>query len=104
LVKEYVESFFFAKEFNKEIEPLIPKSHEILNPLKVLDLFKAIPVEVRVSFKTKIFLLFLKIQKDIPLLLLNPELTHPTDLLLTRILVPPLCIRPSVTSDFKAGT
>jgi hypothetical protein len=58
LVKEYVESFFFAKEFNKEIEPLIPKSHEILNPLKVLDLFKAIPVEVRVSLKQKYFYYF----------------------------------------------
>ena len=39
-----------------------------------------------------------------PLLLLNSDITHPTDLLLTRILVPPLCIRPSVSSDFKAGT
>ena len=35
---------------------------------------------------------------------MNGELTHPKDLILTRILVPPLCIRPSVSSDFKAGT
>ena len=37
-------------------------------------------------------------------MLMNPDLSHPKDLILTRILVPPLCIRPSVTSDFKAGT
>lgn len=86
IVKEYVESFSIAKEYNKEIEPLIGRSHEILNPLKVQQLFKNIPDE------------------DIPLLLMNPDLAHPKDLILTRILVPPLCIRPSVASDFKAGT
>lgn len=46
VIKEYVESFSLAKEFNKEIEPLISKSHEILNPLRVLTLFKNIPEEV----------------------------------------------------------
>ena len=50
------------------------------------------------------FLIFLFISKDVPLLLMNSELTHPKDLILTRVLVPPLCIRPSVASDFKAGT
>jgi DNA-directed RNA polymerase III subunit RPC1 len=54
LVKDYVESFFFAKEYNKEIEPLISKSHEILSPLKVLDLFKEIPEEV-ILFETLFF-------------------------------------------------
>ncbi len=46
IVKEYVESFFVAKDYNKEIEPLINKSHEILNPLRVLYLFKNIPEDV----------------------------------------------------------
>jgi DNA-directed RNA polymerase III subunit RPC1 len=50
IVKEFVESFFIAKEFNKEIEPLISKSHEILNPLRVLFLFKNIPEEVISTF------------------------------------------------------
>lgn len=36
--------------------------------------------------------------------MINSELAHPKDLILTRLLVPPLCIRPSVSSDFKAGT
>lgn len=52
----------------------------------VLNLFKRIPAE------------------DIPLLLMNPEAGKPSDLILTRLLVPPLCIRPSVVSDLKSGT
>ena len=58
----------------------------MLNPLIVQRLFAAIPEE------------------DLPLLLMNTSVSHPEDLLLTRILVPPLCIRPSVVSDLKAGT
>lgn len=59
---------------------------ENLNPLVVLNMFKRIP------------------QEDIPLLLMNPEAGKPADLILTRLLVPPLCIRPSVVSDLKSGT
>lgn len=43
-------------------------------------------------------------REDIPLLLMNPEAGTPADLILTRLLVPPLCIRPSVVSDLKSGT
>lgn len=35
---------------------------------------------------------------------MNPEAGKPADLILTRLLVPPLCIRPSVVSDLKSGT
>ena len=59
---------------------------ENLSPLVALNLFKRIPAE------------------DIPLLLMNPEAGKPADLILTRLLVPPLCIRPSVVSDLKSGT
>ncbi|XP_025765315.1 DNA-directed RNA polymerase III subunit RPC1 isoform X3 [Oreochromis niloticus] len=59
---------------------------ENLNPLVVLNLFRRIPEE------------------DIPLLLMNPEAGKPADLIITRLLVPPLCIRPSVVSDLKSGT
>jgi DNA-directed RNA polymerase III subunit RPC1 len=57
-----------------------------LNPLKVLNLFKNIPDE------------------DIPLVGMSSLNGRPEDLILTRILVPPLCIRPSVVSDTQAGT
>ncbi|KAJ8318173.1 hypothetical protein KUTeg_003264 [Tegillarca granosa] len=42
--------------------------------------------------------------QDIPLLLMSSEISRPEDLILKRILVPPICIRPSVVSDLKAGT
>ncbi|XP_025987632.1 DNA-directed RNA polymerase III subunit RPC1 isoform X2 [Solenopsis invicta] len=35
---------------------------------------------------------------------MNPNRTSPADLILTRVPVPPICIRPSVLSDLKAGT
>lgn len=35
---------------------------------------------------------------------MNPNCATPVDLILTRIPVPPICIRPSVLSDLKAGT
>lgn len=43
-------------------------------------------------------------ESDIPLLMMNTECALPKDLILTRIPVPPICIRPSVVSDIKAGT
>ncbi|KAG7257106.1 hypothetical protein CRUP_002887 [Coryphaenoides rupestris] len=76
-VSDFLQSFDTAIEHNKE---------ENLSPLVVINLLKRIPAE------------------DVPLLLMNPEAGLPADLLLTRLLVPPLCIRPSVVSDLKAGT
>lgn len=35
---------------------------------------------------------------------MNRENALPKDLILTRILVPPICIRPSIPSDIRAGT
>ncbi|KAL7286577.1 hypothetical protein TKK_0019204 [Trichogramma kaykai] len=59
---------------------------ENLYPDAVLQLFKRIP------------------KQDIPLLLMNSETSMPEDLILTRVPVPPVCIRPSVTSEMRAGT
>ncbi|XP_010189951.1 PREDICTED: DNA-directed RNA polymerase III subunit RPC1, partial [Mesitornis unicolor] len=86
VVSTFFQSFETAIEHNKEVEPLLGRAQENLNPLVVLNLFKRIPAE------------------DIPLLLMNPEAGKPSDLILTRLLVPPLCIRPSVVSDLKSGT
>uniref|UniRef100_A0A069DY71 DNA-directed RNA polymerase subunit n=1 Tax=Panstrongylus megistus TaxID=65343 RepID=A0A069DY71_9HEMI len=71
-------------EYNKEL--INVKNGYILNPQEVLSLLEAIPT------------------KDIPLLVMNSNLSRPSDLILTRIPVPPLCIRPSVISDIKSGT
>ncbi|EGW07354.1 DNA-directed RNA polymerase III subunit RPC1 [Cricetulus griseus] len=86
VVSNFLQSFETAIEHNKEVEPLLGRAQENLNPLVVLNLFKRIPAE------------------DVPLLLMNPEAGKPSDLILTRLLVPPLCIRPSVVSDLKSGT
>ncbi|KAG5346572.1 RPC1 polymerase, partial [Acromyrmex charruanus] len=41
---------------------------------------------------------------DVCFLLMNPGCATPVDLVLRRIPVPPICIRPSILSDLKAGT
>ncbi|XP_068111539.1 DNA-directed RNA polymerase III subunit RPC1 isoform X3 [Hyperolius riggenbachi] len=86
LVSQFLQSFETAIEHNKEVEALLVRAQENLNPLVILHLLRRIPDE------------------DIPLLLMNPEAGKPCDLILTRLLVPPLCIRPSVISDLKSGT
>lgn len=87
IISEFIAEFDEAIEHNKELENFVNKgTQEMLNPVVVLKLFERITDE------------------DIPLLLMNPDSGRPEDLILTRISVPPLCIRPSVTSDLKSGT
>lgn len=60
---------------------------------------------ILLTFSFKVRELFNRIPTgDVCFLLMNPECTSPVDLILTRIPVPPICIRPSVMSDLKAGT
>ncbi|KAG8300593.1 DNA-directed RNA polymerase III subunit RPC1 [Homalodisca vitripennis] len=73
--------------YNAELESA--RKHgltQILNPQEVLRLLEAIP------------------EQDLFLLLMNPNVSCPAHLILTRIPVPPICIRPSVISDLKSGT
>lgn len=87
IVKRVLREFHEAKESNKELATMINSGLVIeMSPLEVLNLFRRIPDE------------------DIPLLGMNAKLTRPEHLILTRLPVPPLCIRPSVVSDIKAGT
>ena len=85
-IEEFYQSFQTAVKYNKELESLVSKAQEDLNPLTVLELFRNIPCE------------------DIPLLIMRSESSKPEDLILTRLIVPPLCIRPSVVTDLKTGT
>ncbi|VEN45805.1 unnamed protein product, partial [Callosobruchus maculatus] len=59
---------------------------QILTPIDVLKLFERIP------------------ENDMILLAMDPKRSQPKDLILTRMLVPPVSIRPSVVSDLKVGT
>eukprot|EP00731_Ephydatia_muelleri_P022715 Em0015g298a len=85
-VQEFRLTLQEAAESNPEIAPYIDKAQETLNPLRVLYLFKAIP------------------DQDLPLLGMAIDHGRPEELILTRILVPPLCIRPSVVSETQSGT
>ncbi|KAK6965965.1 DNA-directed RNA polymerase III subunit RPC1 [Biomphalaria glabrata] len=86
ILKERVDAFDLAVKANAEIANLMSKNYDVLNPLIVHELFKRIK------------------ELDVPLLLMNSEVGRPEDLILTRIFVPPICIRPSVVSDLKSGT
>ncbi len=119
-----------AAELNKELMPFIAKAQENLNPLRVLQLFERIPDEVcglEFNLSSLVFLSSgysldipldffeypsgyssgysdIPLLQDLPLLRMSADCGRPKDLILTRLLVPPLCIRPSVVSDTQAGT
>ncbi|KAF8977809.1 hypothetical protein BGZ46_007106 [Entomortierella lignicola] len=74
-------SFNSAIESAPEIKSHISKAQEDMNPLRVLNLFKAITDE------------------DCELLGMNPDSGRPEMYLWQNISVPPVCIRPSVQQD-----
>ena len=87
MVRDEIAAYDDVIEYNKEIESMVSSALvKVLNPLEVLHLLERIPDE------------------DIQFLLMNPEHGHPKDFILTRVPVPPVCIRPSVVSDLKSGT
>lgn len=88
LLSAALDELIQATEGNKELAQSIGQSSLIqeLNPVEVLHLFKNIP------------------KCDIPLLGMTSEDSDPANLIITRIYVPPACIRPSVVSEIKSGT
>jgi len=86
-VQEKLAEYDEIVESNKEVEGMLGNALiHVLNPLEVLTLFQRIP------------------DSDIPFLLMDAASAKPSDMILTRIACPPLCIRPSVVSDLKSGT
>lgn len=88
LVTNHLDELLAASQNNRELEQLIGPAALVqeMNALQVLDIFRNVP------------------QSDIPLLGMTAVNANPADLLVTRIFVPPVCIRPSVVSEVKAGT
>ncbi|XP_043579114.1 DNA-directed RNA polymerase III subunit RPC1 isoform X2 [Bombus pyrosoma] len=87
IVQQKLAEYNNVLEDNKALEGVLQSGLiNVLNPLEVQSILEKIP------------------ESDIPLLLMNSECALPKDLILTRIPVPPICIRPSVVSDLKAGT
>ncbi|KAF9975704.1 DNA-directed RNA polymerase III subunit [Actinomortierella ambigua] len=79
--EQFLDSFKAAIAATPEIKVHVGKAHEDMNPLRVLNLFKAISDE------------------DCELLGMNPDLGRPESYLWQNISVPPVCIRPSVQQD-----
>lgn len=88
IMSEHLNELTEATAKNRELAQMIGSNALIseLNPLLVLNLFKRIP------------------KSDIPLLGMTSENASPANLIVTRVFVPPVCIRPSVVSEIKAGT
>ncbi|KAK5973725.1 DNA-directed RNA polymerase subunit [Trichostrongylus colubriformis] len=88
VTEDKMREFATATEANSDLSATLFKSKfTLLNPLRVQKLFNNVPTE------------------DIPILMAKSgEKKHPNDLLLTRIPVPPVCVRPSVVSEVKSGT
>lgn len=49
-LREFIASFEEAMEHNRELEQLLGRTQEVLNPLMVLQLFSAVHEDVRMLF------------------------------------------------------
>jgi DNA-directed RNA polymerase III subunit RPC1 len=78
---QFRDSFRSAIDSYPEIRAHYHKAQDDLNPLKILELFKRIPAE------------------DCELLGLDPVSGRPEQFIWTSVIVPPVCIRPSVAMD-----
>jgi len=87
IIHEKLAEYDEVREKNSEIEGMLNSALiHVFNPLEVLSLFESITDE------------------DLPFLLMDKSSSTPKDMIMTRVAVPPLCIRPSVASDLKSGT
>lgn len=88
LLSSTLDELVLATDKNKELSSCLGPAALIkeLNPVDVLHLFKNIP------------------KCDVPLLGMTANESDPANLLVTRVYVPPACIRPSVVSEIKSGT
>eukprot|EP00644_Phytophthora_capsici_P003800 jgi/Phyca11/108224/e_gw1.15.640.1 len=82
----FVAQFAEAQANNPEIGTHLPKAQEDLSPLVVQQLFKDIP------------------DQDCELLWVDADGGRPENLILSSVLVPPVCIRPSVAMDGGTGS
>ncbi|XP_015775227.1 PREDICTED: DNA-directed RNA polymerase III subunit RPC1-like [Acropora digitifera] len=87
VISEFQASFGSAIEYNKELDTFVNKA-QVTGRL-ILAICMQRP---NIS------------GKDCPLLMMKPELGRPENLIVTRLLVPPVCIRPSVVSELQSGT
>ncbi|TYZ65031.1 hypothetical protein PybrP1_003004 [[Pythium] brassicae (nom. inval.)] len=82
----FVAQFAEAQALNPEVGQHLAKAQEDLSPLQVLELFQQIP------------------DQDCELLWVDADGGRPEKLILSAVLVPPVCIRPSVAMDGGTGS
>ncbi|KAI9912862.1 hypothetical protein PsorP6_006479 [Peronosclerospora sorghi] len=82
----FLAHFAAAQAANPDLGAHVAKAQDDLSPLVVQALFRAIP------------------EQDCPLLWMDAGAGRPENLLLSTVLVPPVCIRPSVAMDGGIGT
>lgn len=82
----YAADFATAVSLNPDLEPLVVKSKEVLSPLDALRILRAIPDE------------------DCDLVWMDAKFGRPESMIITHVIVPPVCIRPSVAMDAGAFT
>jgi len=98
-MERWKKTFASAMEAQKELRMFISKAvYEDLNPLKVLELFKRIPDEVRLSSFSAGRVTHIDCQ-DCELLGLRPSFGRPEEYIWQYLSVPPVCIRPSIAQD-----
>ena len=81
---KFTSRFDSAKAANPDLSDLVGKAKEVLSPIDALRLLRAIPEE------------------DFDLLWLDARFGRPEALIITHVIVPPVCIRPSVAMDAGA--
>lgn len=101
---EEVVNFAASQKDEREVQNLLTNTKfALMDPLRVFKLFMNISKAVR-SIAASVDVQLLLFQ-DIPFLMVQTEsVKHPTTLLITRMPVPPVVIRPSVISDTRAGS
>eukprot|EP00126_Sphaerothecum_destruens_P001958 Sdes_comp15403_c0_seq1m4284 len=86
IVGEFKSQFETAQIYNKDLKSLLARAQDDMNPIQVQQLFRNIP------------------EQDCEVLDMNGVSGRPELLILNRIVVPPVCIRPSVSMDSAGGS
>jgi len=81
----FIHEFKDAMQETKELEGYLEKAGEIINPIRCKTILE------RISYE------------DVLLLDMDPKVTRPEYMVLTHVLVPPCCIRPSVSTGFTSN-
>lgn len=108
IVEAFHARFEEAIKYNKDMKPFLGKAQEDLNPLRVLGLFERIPDHhcELLDFHPVRHAASLTPETNLrsPFLTFAQDTGRPELMILTHVLVPPVCIRPSVIMDAGQGS